>query len=37
MRGSTADNIYAIGKPNATVSFGVQYFFMNTVLDTQTY
>lgn len=30
-RGSDANKIYAIGKPNATVSFNVMYFFFNSV------
>ncbi len=29
-RGSDPNNIYAIGKPNATVTFSVQYFFANS-------
>ena len=29
-RGSDPDRIYAIGKPNSTVTFGAQYFFLNS-------
>ena len=32
-RGSAMENIYAIGKPNATTTFGVQYFFVNSSLE----
>ena len=33
-RGSDAGNIYAIGKPSATITFHVQYFFLNIYGDT---
>lgn len=32
-RGSDANKIYALGKPNSTVTFGVQYFFLNSEPD----